>query len=153
MSSTKIANSSVSKNGRTVRVALPVDAIVIDEIKIGNGRPIRGGQLFGCYFVQEGKDYDLFDRDGTQLKSQIQHGVPFNFSFPDNSEPDAWQMTVKFGKKDLRDVANGDWNFLGKPHNDGDNDDDDDADEEDGTFHAQAGGGMKYEKASSATAY
>lgn len=131
-----------------VRVPPPADAIIINEVKIVTGRPIRGGRLFGCYFVQDVNGHNFFDRDGNLLQSQIQNGVPFPFSFPINSKKPEWQMTVNF---DNADLAHGDWNFDGKDDELGNHDA---ADEEDGTFHAQAGGGgMEHKKASYATAY
>jgi hypothetical protein len=134
------------------QVPLPEDAIIIDEIKIGNGRPIRGGELFGCYFVKEvdSDDYNFFSRNGKQLKSKIKSGVSFDFDFQDNAKP-GWQMTADFHIENLKRVAHGDWTFIGD-NEDGDNDDG--ADDEDGTFHAQAGGGgMDNYRASSAKAY
>ena len=125
---------------------MPAGAIVITEVKIGHGRPIRGGELFGCYFVQEKDDYNFFDRNDQPLKLKIKSGEQFDFSFPPQSDVSAptWQLTADFHFENLKKVAHGDWSIIG-----------DDDDEEGGTFHAQAGGGgvPTDEKASSANAY
>src|SRR5262249_19083706 len=120
------------------------------EIKIGHGRPTFGGRLIGCYFVPvpdtNPEEYTFFDRHGQVLKEKVQSNVQFDFHFPSKSEvvPEGWQITADFHVENLKPVAHGDWNIPDR---------DAYADEEDGTFHAQAGGGVPTEMASSATAY
>lgn len=131
----------------------PPDAIIIDEIKILAGRPIRGGLLFGCYFVPDSNDlYTFFDRDDQLLQDKIQSGVSFDFSLK-AGPPVNWSMTATFAfvPKGDKIVASGNWSFGNPP---GHNQHEDVDDGEDGTFHAQAGGGgMDGEKAAHAKAY
>jgi hypothetical protein len=126
----------------------PDDAIFIIEVRIGPGRPIHAGELFGCYFVPEkNNEYSFFDRNGQLLKDEIKSDVQFDFVLPLNSGQE-WQMTADFHTENSIPVAHGDWVI---PSNDRDDGADD---EESGTFHAQAGGGgLPIEKASSANAY
>jgi|GEM_PF-4666002 len=147
MKSSKRNMDSASK-----AAAPPPGAIVIDEIKIGTGRPIRAGQLFGCYFLQDGNVYTFFDRDGQFIQGQIQSGGKFDFSLK-TGEADNWSMTATFAfvPKDDKIVASGNWAFGNPPARNRHMDDVDDG--EDGTFHAQAGGGMDGAKASYAKAY
>ena len=148
MSTVKSDKDSVSNDK-----GMPTDAIVIDEVKIGLGRPIRGGELFGCYFVPvpgtNPQQYNFFDRHDQPVKSGIKSDEQFDFSLPPRSNGPTWQMTADFHLENFRMVAHGDW-FI--PDNGSDDGPDD---EEGGTFHAQAGGGglPADDKASSANAY
>jgi hypothetical protein len=115
--------------------------IVITEIRIELGLPTNAGQLFGCSFVQDDSgDYTFHDRDNQVLRGKIKNGETFPFQFPGHNSQ--WQITVDFTPQNPVWVAHGKWSIDG-----------DTADEESGTFHAQAGGGMTGEMASSAAGY
>lgn len=131
---------STDKTKTDSEETVPSNEITINEVHLRHSTAPGEGQLLkGCGFerIGESDDYRFVDKEQKVLKDKVKSGETFDFKFDDKRR---WQITVHFSRNEER--AHGDWTLL---------DSDSDAEEE-GTFHAQAGGGLPEETASSAYA-